>query len=792
MAAPPPEEYLVEGFDPNSLRVPQLRSILLAHGLGYPSSAKKADLVQGFVNNVASKAPSLRAAAATIKPSGKGIISVSDNGDEAPVVPAKRPRASRRRTATVEPEAAVQDEPEETIVVPEPPAKKPRGLRARKSTSVDPEPKKPRGKAKKSAIKVEEVDEGVEGEIEDEATPAPQSSRGQLSLPPTPASLTPADNRRRSNIGSSSSATTELRTPSVGPTEPAKPPPRSGRKSEPAVRIMDHVAEESEKEETPKKPVKPKTPRKSMNDESGFSDFNPFQSGSEAAADRERRRRKSSMGLGSIKPPAKPRLSEPGPSVTTPILRRVGPSKENLKTPPSEAKAALRRELDAAVEYNHAVEDKLNQISYRDAEEPAEVTVSTHLQPIESASLVKRVENQIATVPAARAAIPLSALFLLLLSLIANFKTQSSSLGYCDATSNTNDLILSRQSALDDARSCIARKAQLELDDHQAANAVHCDVSALPLLPFVPRPTGCTPCPPHAECADGDIIACAPEYILSPHPLTVLSPLADGLPGLGPRAFPPSCRPDTVKKRMIGGLAKELEKELARGRGLVICAGLGKDDGKKGEGERFGVDEASLRERFAARRDPKFSREQFDEIFESALKDLVEHEDVIESIDINGKSWYAASRTDLTLGCRAKLESKDLLDRWKSQLGSTAAVIAAILYLQSEAKRRRQEKYRAEELCQVALKRLQDQEQLHYTDPVTTPSPFIPPDQLRDLVMPPKGSTASRSRLWAKVQDMVEANANVAVREREVKGEMWKTWEWAGAGAGDRHVTWEE
>jgi hypothetical protein len=31
---------------------------------------------------------------------------------------------------------------------------------------------------------------------------------------------------------------------------------------------------------------------------------------------------------------------------------------------------------------------------------------------------------------------------------------------------------------------------------------------------------------------------------------------------------------------------------------------------------------------------PKFSREQFDELFDAALNDLVEHEDVIESIDV--------------------------------------------------------------------------------------------------------------------------------------------------------------
>lgn len=37
---------------------------------------------------------------------------------------------------------------------------------------------------------------------------------------------------------------------------------------------------------------------------------------------------------------------------------------------------------------------------------------------------------------------------------------------------------------------------------------------------------------------------------------------------------------------------------------------------------------------------------------------------------------------------------------------------------------------------------------------------------------------------------MVERNANVAVRDQELKGEIWKTWEWAGVG--ERHVTREQ
>jgi hypothetical protein len=54
---------------------------------------------------------------------------------------------------------------------------------------------------------------------------------------------------------------------------------------------------------------------------------------------------------------------------------------------------------------------------------------------------------------------------------------------------------------------------------------------------------------------------------------------------------------------MIGGLAKSIEGDLARGRGLVVCAGLGKADGHKGQGELFGMEESVLRDTYAMRRD---------------------------------------------------------------------------------------------------------------------------------------------------------------------------------------------
>jgi hypothetical protein len=258
--------------------------------------------------------------------------------------------------------------------------------------------------------------------------------------------------------------------------------------------------------------------------------------------------------------------------------------------------------LSAAEEYNRAVQEKLTQISSRDVEEEPEISTVSKIMPTTSTSLVKRVREQVPSAPARRI-VPLSALFLLLLAFVGNWKSQSSQIGYCDAGASTNDIILVRESAISEAHACIDRRARLNSEHPGSGNDIICDASVLPLVPVLPRPVECTPCPPHAVCADGELLACAPEYLLSPHPLAFLSPIADGLPGLGPRAFPPACKPDTAKKRLIGNLATQMERELARGRGLIVCAGQGKEDGRKGEGQRYGLDEAVLRERFAAMRD---------------------------------------------------------------------------------------------------------------------------------------------------------------------------------------------
>ena len=76
---------------------------------------------------------------------------------------------------------------------------------------------------------------------------------------------------------------------------------------------------------------------------------------------------------------------------------------------------------------------------------------------------------------------------------------------------------------------------------------------------------------------------------------TALSLVADGLPGLGPVAFPPRCVEDPRRKRHIGALGKAVEAMLAAERGRRLCAGVRPAEGTAQQGEaeeakRWGVE----------------------------------------------------------------------------------------------------------------------------------------------------------------------------------------------------------
>lgn len=123
MASTPDDyDYLEPSFDPSSLTVPKLRSILLQYGVTYPSSAKKPQLIELFNQHVALQAAKILKSQSRTKRSTRGIqdvpssqASTVDEAEEEEVSmppPSTAKRTSRRTTRAVteeEPEAQPAD-----------------------------------------------------------------------------------------------------------------------------------------------------------------------------------------------------------------------------------------------------------------------------------------------------------------------------------------------------------------------------------------------------------------------------------------------------------------------------------------------------------------------------------------------------------------------------------------------------------------------------------------------------------------------------------------------------------
>ncbi|EME42174.1 hypothetical protein DOTSEDRAFT_175059 [Dothistroma septosporum NZE10] len=112
------QAYLELDFDPSTLTVPRLRSILVAHNVNYPSSAKKSQLVELFTENIASQARKLRNANSRVKRTSMGIEDITtgrkgtgqgDSDEDVPPTPATG--RSTRRSTRARTEEAVEVEP---------------------------------------------------------------------------------------------------------------------------------------------------------------------------------------------------------------------------------------------------------------------------------------------------------------------------------------------------------------------------------------------------------------------------------------------------------------------------------------------------------------------------------------------------------------------------------------------------------------------------------------------------------------------------------------------------------
>lgn len=159
------DDYLQEGFDPRSVTIPRLRSILVTHSVDYPSTAKKPQLVQLVSDHVLTQAPRLRAERARAKRSSYGIVNAGsaddtggawDDGDPPP-----RSASPRKSSARGKP----RDRSAEPQPPPPPPSARKRSSRSasRQLSRGAHDEDAPRPRATTPRIKVES-DEDMQAE----------------------------------------------------------------------------------------------------------------------------------------------------------------------------------------------------------------------------------------------------------------------------------------------------------------------------------------------------------------------------------------------------------------------------------------------------------------------------------------------------------------------------------------------------------------------------------------------------------------------------------------------------
>lgn len=99
-------DYLQPDFDPASVTMPRLRSILVSHNIPYPATAKKAQLVEIFNAQVVPQAKKILERRARAKRSSMGITNIDNsdgysvnNDDVPPPASASRPRGRPKKTS---------------------------------------------------------------------------------------------------------------------------------------------------------------------------------------------------------------------------------------------------------------------------------------------------------------------------------------------------------------------------------------------------------------------------------------------------------------------------------------------------------------------------------------------------------------------------------------------------------------------------------------------------------------------------------------------------------------------
>lgn len=505
-------EYLAPDFDLSSLTVPRLRAILVSHDVSYPSSAKKAQLISIFEQEVLPKAKKILRERERVRRTSAGITDMSSqsnseaNGDEdeindrdsMPPPPTPSTVGSRRARSRQSTRASTADTDDSALLQATP---RRRGRPSRSTRASD----------------AETTDDNLATPVIPEATPKARSTA------------------------------------------------RKTRKSE-AVPSYDQVVE--------------RTPSIKTDSRAGsvFTDENPFQSGSSPTSHEPTPRARTVSG--DRKRRSTPRVSGDGALVA-----------EHRGNRDSSRPIKIKQEEDAITPRKSTFEFPISRLrtatpQLEDESEPeSEPEAGEEFTPDEQLALetANAESRAVAGRHHGKSSWKLPTLVILFLICLSGmyWRQEKFEIGFCGFG-----------------------KPRWSLAD-----------TNVPVWANVLEPQ-CEPCPPHAFCFERLKIECEKDFVEQYHPLS--------LKGFLP--IPPQCEVDNEKSDRIIAVANRAVQELRQQRAKYEC-------GDGDEAKSPFITEPELKKVVSHQRGPrvKMSDSDFDDLWASALGELVSREEVTTS-----------------------------------------------------------------------------------------------------------------------------------------------------------------
>ncbi|KAI0374806.1 hypothetical protein BV20DRAFT_960988 [Pilatotrama ljubarskyi] len=792
-------DYLQPDFDPSTLTVAQLLGVFGYHNIKYPSQYTKPKLIQLFNEEIKPKAKKYTKERIKRENSQASEDGITDGVTGRPINEGRKParRTSRRLSKT----PAVEEQADTEASAPP----------KRRRSSAEPSlggPSKKRSLKPVEPVVVEESEpEEVPvvrkvGRPRKTATDAvAQARRVSRPIAEDPESGWEDNNIFQSGAESSSPVRpSPTRTRARKSLAPSRPAPKS-RKSMSA----------------PPQISSPSPPKNKGKEREVFSSVKPPQSKFEPALPPEVFKQSGDVER---KPLFRDRFIKPQLSVVHDTNEEEPASEEDRRItvaePTHELPAQSEEEADLA----------------KDDEDLDENVLAVSQRIADGGQLIRRDEEGTRSNWFLRALV--SALVVSTMPVLYQYKQESSSIGFCDAGSNTNQVLEGlrvHRAAVDSCNqenrttlwplagpdgtssvfspvptaSAIDIRQDSESTDGSSSAVELCP--APPLVPYV-QPNECTPCPKHATCTPSSV-TCENGFILRPHPLLAVFPIPvthkdsngalqtyerpstisadsdvphllyaalsyafDGLPYFGPVAFPPRCVEDPRRKRHIGVLGKAIESILANERGRRLCEGVGAGlpEGDEAIEAQRWGLELEKLREHIKEKTAPSMLNTLDDTFYEAVQQLMQWGGVFMGEDATGKRYLAHKTPAMSWECALRVKARDSWSEWRRSILGTALSVFTIVLARHRQARKAVEDERVASLVTVALDCLRNQELAHHTDPVMAPRPYLSSLQLRDLVLQDVHDVGERKRLWSRVERIVEGNANVRTNLEEVEG----------------------